>query len=311
MVAPPCDCIKHLRVVYLRWFLTWRTRCLVFFATIKKQSPGWGREWQPSQGPQGLTLCHWPPPHSPSFSPLGKKLGFTIDNGKLHNVSLGQGQEVVAENALDVAAESGHWVILQVGRPPSPPRLRPREPATGLGLGDSGAPTPSSAPSRSAGWHGASGASGASGPPGGSAGSSEARKTPGWTPESPSGGIILNTEAPAPKAPQADARRWGGGSRHVSGESQHSPVLGPAAPLGPSSAWLVPQAPPGHTAPAGPAVWPTSVCGRHLARRGVLSVEAFLFELSLSGGVGTTSSQPCAGLAEGAGQEGRTVRPGS
>ncbi|XP_004592923.2 dynein axonemal heavy chain 17 [Ochotona princeps] len=44
---------------------------------------------------------------------LGKKLGFTIDNGKLHNVSLGQGQEVVAESALDVAAESGHWVILQ------------------------------------------------------------------------------------------------------------------------------------------------------------------------------------------------------
>ncbi|XP_017734862.1 PREDICTED: dynein heavy chain 17, axonemal isoform X3 [Rhinopithecus bieti] len=44
---------------------------------------------------------------------LGKKLGFTIDNGKLHNVSLGQGQEVVAEDALDVAAETGHWVILQ------------------------------------------------------------------------------------------------------------------------------------------------------------------------------------------------------
>lgn len=54
------------------------------------------------------------------FFPSGKKLGFTIDNGKLHNVSLGQGQEVVAENALDVAAENGHWVILQVrgrGRP--------------------------------------------------------------------------------------------------------------------------------------------------------------------------------------------------
>jgi hypothetical protein len=30
---------------------------------------------------------------------------------------LGQGQEVVAENALDVAAESGHWVILQVRAP--------------------------------------------------------------------------------------------------------------------------------------------------------------------------------------------------
>ncbi|XP_059763861.1 dynein axonemal heavy chain 17 isoform X1 [Balaenoptera ricei] len=44
---------------------------------------------------------------------LGKKLGFTIDNGKLHNVSLGQGQEVVAENALDMAVEKGHWVILQ------------------------------------------------------------------------------------------------------------------------------------------------------------------------------------------------------
>ncbi|XP_025049146.1 dynein heavy chain 17, axonemal-like [Alligator sinensis] len=44
---------------------------------------------------------------------LGKKLGFTIDNEKLHNVSLGQGQEVVAENALDVAAVQGHWVILQ------------------------------------------------------------------------------------------------------------------------------------------------------------------------------------------------------
>lgn len=54
----------------------------------------------------------------PFSFPLGKKLGFTIDNGKLHNVSLGQGQEVVAENALDVAAEKGHWVILQVGAPP-------------------------------------------------------------------------------------------------------------------------------------------------------------------------------------------------
>ena len=45
---------------------------------------------------------------------LGKKLGFTIDNKNFHNVSLGQGQEVVAENALDVASKEGHWVILQV-----------------------------------------------------------------------------------------------------------------------------------------------------------------------------------------------------
>lgn len=47
---------------------------------------------------------------------LGKKLGFTFDNKNFHNVSLGQGQEIVAENALDVASRDGHWVILQVFR---------------------------------------------------------------------------------------------------------------------------------------------------------------------------------------------------
>ena len=57
---------------------------------------------------------------SPGVDPLkdveamGKKLGITVDNGNFHNVSLGQGQEIVAENALDVAAKDGHWVILQV-----------------------------------------------------------------------------------------------------------------------------------------------------------------------------------------------------
>ncbi|KFW95505.1 Dynein heavy chain 17, axonemal, partial [Phalacrocorax carbo] len=45
----------------------------------------------------------------------GRKLNFTIDNGRIHNVSLGQGQEAVAERALEVAATQGHWVILQVG----------------------------------------------------------------------------------------------------------------------------------------------------------------------------------------------------
>lgn len=45
---------------------------------------------------------------------LGKKLGYTFNHGNLHNVSLGQGQEVVAEQALDLAAKEGHWVILQV-----------------------------------------------------------------------------------------------------------------------------------------------------------------------------------------------------
>ncbi|XP_076407690.1 dynein axonemal heavy chain 11 isoform X5 [Peromyscus maniculatus bairdii] len=44
---------------------------------------------------------------------LGKRLGFTIDSGKFHNVSLGQGQELVAEMALEKAATGGHWVILQ------------------------------------------------------------------------------------------------------------------------------------------------------------------------------------------------------
>ncbi|XP_078408210.1 dynein axonemal heavy chain 11 [Cetorhinus maximus] len=44
---------------------------------------------------------------------LGKKLGFTIDSGKLHNVSLGQGQEAVAEQAVTKASKEGHWVILQ------------------------------------------------------------------------------------------------------------------------------------------------------------------------------------------------------
>ena len=47
---------------------------------------------------------------------LGKKLGFTSDAQNFHNVSLGQGQEVVAESALDVASQEGHWVILQVRR---------------------------------------------------------------------------------------------------------------------------------------------------------------------------------------------------
>ncbi|NXC47688.1 DYH9 protein, partial [Penelope pileata] len=43
----------------------------------------------------------------------GKKLGYTFNNRNFHNISLGQGQEVVAEQALDLAAEEGHWVILQ------------------------------------------------------------------------------------------------------------------------------------------------------------------------------------------------------
>jgi dynein heavy chain len=57
---------------------------------------------------------------SPGVNPLkdveqlGKQLGYTEDNGNFHNVSLGQGQEVVAEVAMDEGATKGHWVILQV-----------------------------------------------------------------------------------------------------------------------------------------------------------------------------------------------------
>ncbi|XP_018092353.2 dynein heavy chain 11, axonemal-like [Xenopus laevis] len=44
---------------------------------------------------------------------LGDRLGFTIESGKLHNISLGQGQEVIAEIAMEKASKEGHWVILQ------------------------------------------------------------------------------------------------------------------------------------------------------------------------------------------------------
>lgn len=50
----------------------------------------------------------------PAFPLSGKKLGYTFNNRNFHNVSLGQGQEIVAEQALDLAATEGHWVILQV-----------------------------------------------------------------------------------------------------------------------------------------------------------------------------------------------------
>jgi len=56
---------------------------------------------------------------SPGVDPLkdveaqGKLLGFTFDKQNFHNVSLGQGQEVVAESKLDTGYKMGHWVILQ------------------------------------------------------------------------------------------------------------------------------------------------------------------------------------------------------
>lgn len=57
---------------------------------------------------------------SPGVDPLkdvefiGKRNKYSVDHGNFHNVSLGQGQEIVAENAIDIASRHGHWVILQV-----------------------------------------------------------------------------------------------------------------------------------------------------------------------------------------------------
>lgn len=56
---------------------------------------------------------------SPGVNPLkdvealGHQLGYTSDKGNFYNVSLGQGQEAVAEAAMDQAAQHGHWVVLQ------------------------------------------------------------------------------------------------------------------------------------------------------------------------------------------------------
>ncbi len=48
-----------------------------------------------------------------SVEALGKKLGFTLDNGKYASVSLGQGQEPIAMDKLSAAHKNGGWVLLQ------------------------------------------------------------------------------------------------------------------------------------------------------------------------------------------------------
>ncbi|XP_050527559.1 dynein beta chain, ciliary isoform X2 [Daktulosphaira vitifoliae] len=56
---------------------------------------------------------------SPGVNPLkdvedlGHKLGISSAQKNFHNVSLGQGQEVVAENAMEISAAQGHWIVLQ------------------------------------------------------------------------------------------------------------------------------------------------------------------------------------------------------
>ncbi len=44
---------------------------------------------------------------------LGKKFGYTAQAGKFYNISLGQGQEIIAENALETSAKEGDWIVLQ------------------------------------------------------------------------------------------------------------------------------------------------------------------------------------------------------
>lgn len=44
---------------------------------------------------------------------IGRRLKFSSDLNNFYNVSLGQGQEIVAENCIELAAKNGHWVILQ------------------------------------------------------------------------------------------------------------------------------------------------------------------------------------------------------
>lgn len=45
---------------------------------------------------------------------LGRKKGFIIEKKNFHNISLGQGQEKVAEDAIEISSRLGNWVMLQV-----------------------------------------------------------------------------------------------------------------------------------------------------------------------------------------------------
>ena len=44
---------------------------------------------------------------------LGKHRGFSMDNGKLMNISMGQGQEAPAMAAMKKFAATGGWLLLQ------------------------------------------------------------------------------------------------------------------------------------------------------------------------------------------------------
>lgn len=44
---------------------------------------------------------------------LGLKMSVSFDENNFYSISLGQGQEIVAENALGTASQLGGWVVLQ------------------------------------------------------------------------------------------------------------------------------------------------------------------------------------------------------
>jgi len=50
---------------------------------------------------------------TPVVEGLARKLGFTEANGRFVNISMGQGQEVVAISALNKAGKEGGWILLQ------------------------------------------------------------------------------------------------------------------------------------------------------------------------------------------------------
>lgn len=61
-----------------------------------------------------LTVCLYVLSYVQDVESLGHKLGFSEDIGNFHIVSLGQGQEVIAEQAMEFGSLKGHWVMLQV-----------------------------------------------------------------------------------------------------------------------------------------------------------------------------------------------------
>ena len=52
--------------------------------------------------------------YSQDVEALGLVLGYSTENENFHNISLGQGQETLAELAIETSYKEGHWVLLQV-----------------------------------------------------------------------------------------------------------------------------------------------------------------------------------------------------